>query len=98
MATFAFYRFKLNEPSCIKETFSAFEPEKRLDLIVSQQKKDGSYDDNKVITKCYNNDILTNHEDIIVLTIEILSANQLQPKARISPLKQANCSTIASIL
>ena len=29
MATFAFYRFKLNDPSCTKETFAAFEPEKR---------------------------------------------------------------------
>ena len=70
MATFAFYRFKLNEPSCTKETFAAFEPEKRLDLIVSQRKKDGSYEDNKVVTKCYNNDVLINHEDILVMTIE----------------------------
>lgn len=70
MATFAFYRFKLNDPSCTKETFAAFEPEKRLDLIVSQRKKDGSYEDNKVVTKCYNNDVLTNHEDILVMTIE----------------------------
>lgn len=70
MATFAFYRFKLNDPSCTKETFAAFESEKRLDLIVSQRKKDGSYEDNKVVTKCYNNDVLINHEDILVMTIE----------------------------
>lgn len=70
MAVFAFYRFKLNDPSLTKETFAAWEPETKLDLIVSQRKKDGDYDDNPVVRKCYNNDILTNHENIIVLTIE----------------------------
>ena len=70
MAVFAFYNFKLSEPSLKNETFSAFAPESKLDLKVVQQKKDGSYDDEKVAPKIYNNDVLANHDGILVMTLE----------------------------
>ena len=70
MAVFAFYRFALNEPSQKKETFAAFEAESKLNLVVSIKKNDGSYDDNVVLSKAYNNDVLTNHDEIVVMTVE----------------------------
>lgn len=69
MAVFAFYKFRLSEPSLTKEIFSSFETGSKQDFKVTFRKKDGS-DDEKITPKVYQNDILINRENIIVLTLE----------------------------
>ncbi|MBQ7531879.1 MAG: hypothetical protein IJT12_09260 [Paludibacteraceae bacterium] len=70
MAVFTFYKFTLNEPSLKKETFSDFKTGSKLDLKVAQQLNDGGYDDHFGMPKVYNNDIIANHDNILVMTIE----------------------------
>ena len=70
MAVFTFYKFTLNEPSLKNEIFSEFKADSKLDLKVAQQLNDGSFDDHFGMPKVYNNDIIANHDNILVMTIE----------------------------